>query len=333
MFDILVNVFINIYFRRQKPKAVAKYMKRYGERLSGTGITGIEDRFREAEASFETVPHEEVSITSADGLTLRGRLYVAPKSGRDAFEDSKEPSVKRRFPSGNGCVNYANGHGFILLAHGFRSSGERDFGLQFEFLRGLGMNILVIDQRTHGRSEGKYVTLGSLETKDVKLWADYILSLDPLAEIVLYGVSMGATACCGAACLFGEGGAVKGIVADCGFASPYDEILYLAGGEKKPFIKSVMKAAVRNLVRRTGGDPREPDLVLGMTDVNIPALFVHGLKDTFVPPRNTLRVFEACGSHYKRMLTVEDAGHAEAFMRGEEEYRKGIEELMEVCFR
>ena len=304
MINIIVNYFINKYFRRQKPEDVLEYLDRFAVRLSETGRPGILDRYFEAEESFAALPHEDVSVISADGLTLRGRFYGS--SG--------------------------GGHGYVLLAHGFRSSGERDFGLQFGFLRRCGLNILVIDQRAHGHSEGEYVALGSLEMKDVKLWTDYIKSRDAEACIVLYGVSMGATACCGAAGLLGDDPAFRGLIADCGFVSPHSLLRGFAGGEKKPFINRFMKTVDRVFLRKTGGDTHTPDLLSVMKEVKAPALFVHGGSDSFVPPDNTRRLFEACGSAYKRLLTVENAGHAEAFVRGEEEYRKEIEGLLKVCF-
>lgn len=57
----------------------------------------------------------------------------------------------------------------------------------------LGFNILIIDHRAHGSSEGKYLTLGYKERFDIKEWIKYISNKYPNSNIATYGLSMGAT--------------------------------------------------------------------------------------------------------------------------------------------
>ena len=47
-----------------------------------------------------------------------------------------------------------NPKGTILLAHGYRSNKLLDFSLVLEMYHNLGMNILLPNQRSHGKSEG-----------------------------------------------------------------------------------------------------------------------------------------------------------------------------------
>lgn len=57
----------------------------------------------------------------------------------------------------------------------------------------MGYNALIIDQRAHGNSQGKYRGMGYLECKDLKEWINFIVDKDKNSKIILYGVSMGAT--------------------------------------------------------------------------------------------------------------------------------------------
>ena len=361
MMGIISRFFIEKFFRRQKPKSVAEYLDRFAERLTATGIPGILDRFYEAEESFATIHHDDVATESADGLTLRGRLYPVSEGDRRSGagcrvcaastvrtgstvstgstestestgstdfsgSDSRGDDASDAGNASSGCSRY------MILVHGFRSSGERDFGLQFDFLRQCGFNVLVTDQRAHGRSDGEYISLGALEMQDVKSWTDFVLARDPAAEIILYGVSMGATACGGAAGLLKTVPALKGLILDCGYVSPVSELLHLTGDGRKPFIKTFMKIVSRNFLKKTGGDPATPDLLSAMKEISVPVLFVHGAKDTFVLPDNTEASFEACASPCKRLLIVEGAGHAGSFVRGEEEYRAAVIDLIKECF-
>ena len=52
-----------------------------------------------------------------------------------------------------------NPKGTILLAHGYRSTKIVDFSLVFDMYHAMGMNILVPDQRAHGKSEASILLL------------------------------------------------------------------------------------------------------------------------------------------------------------------------------
>ena len=110
-------------------------------------------------------PCERVCILSRDGLRLRGRLYL--RGGRDAPVD--------------------------LCFHGWRAAGLRDFSGGGLFLLGEGHNVLLVDQRAQGESEGRTMTFGVLERWDCLNWVRYIRTRPELrGPVTLYGVSMGA---------------------------------------------------------------------------------------------------------------------------------------------
>ena len=88
-------------------------------------------------AWFRAQKPEELTIRSRDGLKLCGSYLEAP--------DAKA------------CM---------LLCHGYRSRGGLDFALVLRTLYEHGCSVLVIDQRAHGRSEGKYIAYGVLERYD-----------------------------------------------------------------------------------------------------------------------------------------------------------------------
>ena len=55
---------------------------------------------------------------------------------------------------------------FAILVHGYKSSS----GVMAKYAKhyyDLGWNILVPDQRVHGKSQGKYIGMGCLEKKDI----------------------------------------------------------------------------------------------------------------------------------------------------------------------
>lgn len=88
-------------------------------------------KINEGKKWFLSMNIEDVSIVSYDGLKLTGYFFPV--------DDAK---------------------GSILLVHGFHSSGPTDFSVVVKFYHEMGYNLLVINQRTHNSSEGKYITFG-----------------------------------------------------------------------------------------------------------------------------------------------------------------------------
>lgn len=112
---------------------------------------------------IKKLPHSTLEIKSHDSLTLRGIYYPAKK----------------------------NAKGTIICIHGYSSHAEREWAFPGLFYLSLGYNLLIPYQRAHGLSEGKNITFGALEHKDMLRWVDKINDISPDMPIFLHGLSMG----------------------------------------------------------------------------------------------------------------------------------------------
>lgn len=240
-------------------------------------------------AWLETAVHEEAKITSADGLGLKGSVYLAEEST----------------------------HKWAFVIHGY--GGKKENMLDTACFFALeGYNVFLPDLRGHGQSEGKYFGMGWLDRKDILSWIDYIISIDNEAEIILYGVSMG-----GATVMMVSGeelpSNVKGIVEDCGYATVWDifsdELDYIFGLPEFPLLYSA--SAVCKL--RAGYTFGEVSAVDQVSKAKVPMLFIHGTADSFVMPYMVEMVYEACPTT-KDVLIIEGAGHCEAYCMNPELY-------------
>lgn len=111
---------------------------------------------------IQKLPHKELCITGFDGLKLKGIYYPCE-----------------------------NARGTVICAHGFGSHAEREWAFPGLFYLSLGFNMLIPYQRAHGPSEGKYITFGALEHRDMMDWVNKIGEISPQKSIVIHGLSMG----------------------------------------------------------------------------------------------------------------------------------------------
>ena len=226
-------------------------------------------------------PNEIWTITSADGFTLHATYY--------------EPARES--------------HEWAILVHGY--GRDQTFANDYaeEYLK-RDWNVLTPDLRGCGTSEGIYLTMGTLESRDVVLWAEKIVERDPQAKIILHGVSMGAATVMMTAALQPKN--LVAVVEDCGYTSAYemftaqlDKIFGLPEFPIMPIVDVVSRIKVG--VAISDAAPIE-----SAKKISVPILFIHGDEDKLVPYEMMNKLFVATSSTVKENFTVEDAGHADA---------------------
>ncbi len=214
----------------------------------------------------------------------------------------------------------------ILLFHGYRSCGTRDFSSAFGFYYSLGFNILLPDQRSHGRSEGRLITFGVKEKRDVLSWAEFVNNKYSPENMILCGLSMGASTVLLAA---GEElpENVKAVIADCGYTSP--EAIIKSVSKRFLNINANIFLPVFDLIcRATGGfSLKNASVGESLKKCKIPVLLIHGEDDTFVPCQMSRENFKSCNKE-SRLLTVEKATHSTSFLVDEKKVGKEIKEFL-----
>ena len=251
------------------------------------------------------VPYEDVFITSFDGLRLHAKLYTAA--------DPKAPVQ--------------------IMMHGYKSAAERDFcgGLR-EGLDG-GFNVLLVDQRAHGESEGKYLSFGINERFDCLYWANYAAErFGSDVKIYLYGISMGAATVLMASDL-PLPKSVSGIVADCGYTSPRDIIISVLREHHVPAARLIYALARFGARLFCGFDLSSASAPDALRRSTIPVLFIHGDDDRFVPCRMSRENYEASAAQHKRLLIVPRAGHGLSYMLDRTAYLTALHEFSEATFQ
>lgn len=242
-------------------------------------------------------PFEQVTITSHDGKKLYARYY-----------------------------HVADNAPLQIQFHGYKSSALLDFCGGSNLARKLGQNALVVDQRSHGKSEGAAITFGIEERKDCLDWIQYsIHRFGADIKIILAGLSMGAATVLMATDLNLPDNVI-GITADCPFSEP-NAIIKKVG--KDMHLPSTLLYPVIKLAAYVFAhfDLEESSALGAVSNTQLPILLIHGEADYFVPCDMSRQIHEVASN--STLITIPDAGHGLSYMVNPEIYEKAVMEFME----
>ena len=241
-------------------------------------------------------PFESVHITSYDGTKLFGRYY-------HRYDD---------------CP-------IQIIFHGYRSPAVRDgSGGSLLALKG-GRNVLIVDQRAHGKSDGHVISFGIRERRDCLSWIVYVTErFGPDTPIILSGISMGAATVLMAADLELPAN-VKCIVADCPYSTPVRIIQKVCADLKYP-VKLTKPFLYCGASMFGGFDLNESSAVEAVRHCNIPILLIHGDDDRFVPCEMSKEIF-AAGNDI-RLEIFPGAGHGLSYLTDKSRYEQVTTEFI-----
>ena len=253
-------------------------------------------------------PHEDVYITSFDGLKLHATYF--PGMEDEAGRPADVAGVKKA----------------VICFHGYTGEGLSNHIAIADYFLKKGYAMLMPDARAHGESEGEYIGFGCLDRKDALSWVNWLIGkCGNDVAIMLHGTSMG-----GATVLMASGldlpCQVKGIVSDCGFTSPKEVFTHVLNHMYHlPAFPAIQGADLINK-RLAGYGMDECNAKYEVQKAKVPILFIHGSSDTFVPVSMCHEIYENCASP-KRKLIVEGAAHAESYYKDMADYEKVLTEF------
>ena len=254
------------------------------------------------EKYFENIKIEDVEIKSEEGFKLKGHLI--------------EP--------------YKENNKYIILVHGYSAH----YSLHFPFVplfTKKGFNVLLVEERAHGASEGKFATYGYKESKDLDLWIEYLEKrhTEPLV-LGLHGQSMGAATSliCGA-----RNKKVKFIIEDCGYSSAKDQLRYEYSRKKIASFTLTywffcLKVRLRCKFNFNDANPLK-EILKSKT----PIFFIHGANDVKVPYEMCLTMYEKRKNNKDKLLIVPNAVHLTAYKEAKEKYSKEVYEFIDDVIR
>ncbi len=212
---------------------------------------------------------------------------------------------------------------WAVVVHGYENSasGMSEYAKMF-FEK--GFNVLVVDNEYHGESEGSHISMGIHDSINVLNWTKEIVKQDSDSEIVLFGLSMGASTVMLASDPELEPvDNIKVIVEDCGFTSMDDIFTYqLKKDYGLPRFPIILAVDVYNYFKNDYRfNERTP--LKAVNNTTIPMLFIHGDEDDYVPFDMLEQLYEAHKGE-KDVYIVEGAEHANSIDVAYTQYEQRI---------
>lgn len=181
------------------------------------------------------------------------------------------------------ATNPKPSHKYVIYAHGWCGNPDEETKVCRDFYEKDGFNILSIEQRAQQKSEIKLCTMGIRESRDLLSWINYVIAQDDKAEIVLFGLSMGA----GTVTMtnrFSLPPQVKCLIADAGYSSIYQVFRNTSEPIFGKFFSAVfISSAYIDLKIFYHLDIKKTSPEAALKNCKIPCLFIQGDKDQMVP--------------------------------------------------
>lgn len=290
----ITHALVKLAMDRNEPKRVTQAKVKMG------GLPGNRELYEEMNRKaqeLEASGCEQVEIDSFDGVRLVAHWHPCENPKR-----------------------------VLVAMHGWRSSWVNDFGMIADFWNEQNCSVLYVEQRGQNNSGGEYMSFGLKERYDCRDWTNWVNErVGGSLPIYLVGISMGA-----ATVLMTTGlelpDTVHGVVADCAYTSPHaiwkhvvENNMHMIYGFHEAMINNICK-------KRFDSTSKDCSTVDALKQTTIPALFIHGTDDKFVPIRMTYENYMACASP-KRLLVVPGAAHGMSYCVEKETYERAAVEF------
>ena len=289
LFILLAIVLVGLYFAR-----VIIYPKT--SRIEASYQKDVETG-KLVEAEFGALPKRELFVHSPYGYTLYG--FYIPCEGA---------------------------HQTAIIVHGI---GDTLYGAvkYINLFRKRGFNVILYEQRNHGRNARKNTTFGFYEKYDLLAVVDWALAqLGPDGVVGTMGESLGGAVVLQHCAVDPR---VAFVIADC----PYSDLKELFTFRLKtdyhlpPFpLLNIADVFCRAM---TGFSITKVSPIRDIAAVMTPIFWAHGENDTYIQPQMSIAMYNAKRQGIKKLFIAPNAGHAEAFWNNQPEYDRQVGEFLD----
>lgn len=189
-----------------------------------------------------------------------------------------------------------------------------------------GYNVLVIDNRSHGLSEGKVNSLGYKEYRDILRWGKLLHDEYNCAEIYLHGICIGSSTALFALTSPDCPEYFSGMTADGMYATFYESFRNHMVLDKRPLFPFLWEVMLHIRVF-SGANVVTDGPIKRMGLLKKPILFLHSKEDVFSVPEKALLLYNDCQAP-KKLVWFDKGAHSRLRINSPEKYDGAIEEFL-----
>ena len=261
-------------------------------------------------------------------LSFRAPRVIETKTPKDfgiEFEEVSIPTVSNKRTNKKlfgWLLPVENSNKTLIILHGWGGNAEMMLPIALPFHQE-GYNILLIDSRSHGKSDAD--TFSSLPrfAEDIDKAIDWLKQNHPkrCEKTALLGHSVGAGAVLFSASKRND---IDAIISISAFAhAQWMMQRHLASFHLPQFLINIILRYVQWIIGLSFADFAPLSTVCS---INTPVLIVHGKEDSVIPIDDARAILKHCPESHLTLLEVDDAGH-ESVDKFEEHSDKLVEFL------
>ena len=190
-----------------------------------------------------------------------------------------------------------------------------------------GCNILVLDPRGHGLSDGEFNTVGFEESKDITAWVKHMHQAYHIPSFIFHGICIGAAG--GVLSLTAEDAppCVDGIVTEGMFPNFGESIKNHLREKRKPIFIffDLMNAWMKHFT----GHSMKTGPIDVIHRLQTPLLMLHSREDRYSTPEYTQKLYDRGGMKEKRLVWFPHGKHSMLRITDTERYDRAIAEFID----
>ncbi len=190
-----------------------------------------------------------------------------------------------------------------------------------------GYNILTIDQRAHGKSDGKYNSIGFNEHKDILAWGRMLHEQFGVKQIWLHGICIGSSCAMFALTNPQCPDYFSGMTAEGMYPNFYESFKNHMIALKKPVFPCLQ--LVERLVRKEIGVTMKYGPIDIIERLEKPLLMIHSKEDLYSLPETAQILFDKCNSE-KSLVWFEHGAHSQLRFVDTNKYDNAITEFVKL---
>ena len=197
-----------------------------------------------------------------------------------------------------------------------------------EPFRRAGCNVLVIDNRAHGLSEGKVSSLGYKEYRDLLAWCRLLHDELGNEKVTLHGICIGSSTCLFAATNKDCPDYVDSLSVEGMYVTFYESFVNHMKVDRPDKIRfPVVQEVMLHILVFSGANVVTDGPIKRIDKLRKPILFLHSREDLYSLPEKAELLYEKCAAP-KQIVWFDKGAHSRIRINNTEKYDAAIEDFV-----